>query len=274
MEFVVLVAAGYILLVGALYFGQRSLMHHPEPLAPHPRDHAAPEMSPVRIPVAAGLEIYAWWHPPPEPERPVLIYLHGNADHIGDRDYKARIMIDSGFGMLLVTWRYNAGAGGRFSEQALLEDGRAALAFARERGIPGEQIVLYGESLGTGIAVALAAGTDIGALVLETPYSSIADVAQSRYWYTPAKWLTRDRFDAMAHIGAVRAPVLVFHGDADATIPIRFAKRLFEAAPEPKEGHFIPGAGHADLYDYGAGVLVVDFVERHVGRRPGTEPET
>lgn len=268
MELLVLVAAGYITLVGMLYVGQRALMHHPEALAPNPRDHAVPEMSAVRIPVEEGLEIFAWWHAPTEPGRPVLVYLHGNADHIGDRDYKARIMIDAGFGMLLVTWRYNAGAGGSFSEGALLEDGRAALTFVRAKGIPAEQLVLYGESLGTGVAVALAAETDIGALVLETPYTSIADVAQSRYWYVPAKWLTRDRFDAMARIGAVRAPILMFHGDADATIPIRFARRLFDAAPEPKEGHFIPGAGHADLYDYGAGTLVVDFVERHVGREP------
>jgi len=268
MEFLVLAVAGYLALLGILYFGQRSLMHHPEPLVPDPRDHAAPEMSPVRIPVEDGLEIYAWWHPPAEPDRPVLVYFHGNADHIGDRDYKARMMIDAGFGLLLVTWRYNAGTGGKFSEQALLADATAALGFVRDKGHAPGRIVLYGESLGTGVAVALAAEADIGALVLETPYSSIADIAQSRYWYMPAKLLTRDRFDAMASIGKVRAPILVFHGDADATIPIRFARRLFEAAPEPKEGHFIPGAGHADLYDYGAGDLVVDFVERQMAREP------
>ena len=99
---------------------------------------------------------------------------------------------------------------------------------------------------------------------LETPYSSLAEVAQRHYWYVPAKWLVRDRYDSMARIGRVRAPILLLHGDADAVIPLRFAKRLFDAAPEPKEARYFPGGGHTDLYDLGAGPVVVDFIGRRL----------
>ena len=97
---------------------------------------------------------------------------------------------------------------------------------------------------------------------METPYSSIAEVAHGRYWFVLAKWLVRDRYDSLARIGNVRAPILLFHGDADNTIPIRFGERLYDAAPEPKEGHFFPGGSHTDLYDHGAGELVMDFMDR------------
>jgi len=221
-------------------------------------------MRAIRVPVGGGIEVLCWWHPPETERSPVVVYFHGNAGHIGERGYKVRHMIDAGYGVLLTTYRYNAQAGGKPSEDLLLADGRALVDHVEALGIAPERLVLYGESLGTGIAVALAGERNVGALVLETPYSTLAEVAQSHYWYVPAKWLVRDRYDSMTRIGKVRAPILLLHGDADVTIPIRFAKRLFEAAPEPKESRFFPGGGHTDLYDHGAARLVVDFIERRV----------
>ena len=269
MTFLALAAGGYTAMIVALYLGQRALMYFPDDTVPDPRAHGVADMTAVRIPVGNGVESLAWWHPPREPGRPVVVYFHGNAGHIGERAYKARRMIDAGFGVLLAGYRYNAGAGGAPSEAALLADGRTAMRYVLDRGYAMEQLVLYGESLGSGIAVALAADNGVGGLVLETPYSSIADVAQARYWFTPAKWLVRDRYDSMARIGQVRAPILMFHGDADTTIHVRFARRLHAAAPEPKEAHFLPGGGHTDLYDLGAGELVIDFLERRTASVPG-----
>ncbi len=260
--FLILATAGYGALVAALYLAQRALLYRPDDTVPVPREHGVAEMAAVRIPVGDGVEILSWWHPPREPGRPVVVYFHGNAGHIGERAYKARRMIDAGFGVLLAGYRYNAGAGGAPSEPALLADGQMAIGNVIERGYAIGQLVLYGESLGSGIAVALAADNDVGGLILETPYSSIAEVAQAHYWYVPAKWLIRDRYDSRARIGRVRAPILMIHGEADITIPVRFARRLLEAAPVPREAHFLPGGGHTDLYDFGAGDLVVDFLER------------
>lgn len=257
----------YGLVLGGLYFGQRALMYHPDQTVPEPSDHGVPEMRPVRIRAQDGVEFLAWWTPPASDDHAAVVLFHGNAGHIGERAYKARTLIDAGHGVLLTTYRYNAGAGGRPAEPLLLADGHAAADHVESLGIAPHRLVMYGESLGSGVAVAVAAERDVGALILETPYSSVAEVAQSHYWYTPAKWLVRDRYDSMARIGGVRAPILVFHGDADTTIPIRFAQRLFEAAPEPKEARFFPGGGHTDLFDRGADRLIVDFLDRHIRAR-------
>ena len=272
MTYLALAAGGYALLVAVLYLAQRALLYRPDGTVPNPGAHGVADMAAVRIPVGDGVESLSWWHPPRERGWPVVVYFHGNAGHIGERAYKARRMIDAGFGVLLAGYRYNAGAGGAPSEAALLADGQTAMLHLVDQGYALDQLVLYGESLGSGIAVALAADNGVGGVILETPYSSIAEVAQAIYWFTPAKWLIRDRYDSMVRIGRIRAPILIFHGDADTTIPIRFARRLHEAAPEPKEAHFLPGGGHTDLYDLGAGELVIDFLERRAASNSGRSP--
>jgi len=262
MTYLVLSIGGYAALIAFLYLRQRSLMYHPDPTVPEPREHEVPDMTAMRLPLGDGVESLVWWRPPRDSARPVVVYFHGNAGHIGERGYKARAMIDAGCGVLLAGYRYNAGAGGAPTEAALVADGATAMRYVLDQGYVPDQLVLYGESLGSGIAVALAAEHDVGGLILETPYSSIPEVAQARYWFTPAKWLMWDRFDSMARIGRVRAPILMFHGTADKTIPVRFARRLAAAAPEPKEVHYLPGGEHTDLYDHGAGDLVVRFLQR------------
>lgn len=252
----------WLVLVVVMYAGQRSMMYFPDASEPHPHDHGLPQMESIRIAVDEKVEILAWWHAPADAAHPVLVYFHGNAGHIGERDYKVRDMVEAGYGVLLASYRYNAGAGGKGSERALLADARRAIDFVKSHGIAEQRIVLYGESLGSGVAVAMATEHDVAGLILESPYSSIADVAHSRYWFALAKWLLRDRFDSVARIGKVRAPILLLHGHADRTIPIRFAEKLYDAAPEPKEAHFFPDGGHVDLFDYGADRLVMDFMDR------------
>ena len=109
--------------------------------------------------------------------------------------------------------------------------------------------MLYGESLGTGLAVKLAAQWPVAGLILEAPPGSVADVAQAHYWYLPAKWLTLDRWDVFPEMAQKTAPLLVLHGARDKTVPQRFGRRLYEAAPEPKDALFLDGASHNDLWD-------------------------
>jgi len=253
-------------IVGIMYLGQRSMIYFPDQTVPHPHDHGLPQMESIRIAVDDRVEILAWWHAPTDDNHPVLVYFHGNAGHIGSRDYKIREMVETGHGVLLTTYRYNAGGGGKGSEQALLADARRCIEFIKNHDVAENRIVVYGESLGTGVAVAMAAEHDVGGLILETPYTSIAELAHSRYWFALAKWLIRDRYDSLSRIKRVRAPILLFHGDADTTIPMRFGERLYDAAPEPKEGHFFPGGSHTDLYDHGADKLVIDFMARCAAR--------
>lgn len=256
--------AAYLLLVAALYLNQRNLMYHPDQRVPDLAAAGLSDMTAHRIETSDGYKLLAWWRPPADSSRPTIVFFHGNAGNVGNRKRQAREFIDAGLGLLLVTWRYNAGAGGEPSEAGLMTDGRAALDFVAAQGIPERRIVLHGESLGSGVAVAMALEHEVGGLVLVYPYSSMTDVAEDRFWFVPVRVLIQDEYDSVARIGKVRAPILVIHGERDRIIPVRFARRLYEAAPEPKEGHFLPDGTHANLYRLGAGQLVLDFLKRRV----------
>jgi hypothetical protein len=127
------------------------------------------------------------------------------------------------------------------------------------------RLVLYGESLGSGVAVALAAQHEVAALILEAPPTSVAQVAQCHFPYVPAAQMVTDRFDSLSRIGKVKAPVLILHGERDKVVPVRFGRALFSAAPEPKEGWFALEAGHEDLARYGGLDVAVAFIERRLG---------
>lgn len=121
-------------------------------------------------------------------------------------------------------------------------------------------IVIYGESLGTGITVSLARERAAGALVLEAPFTSLADVAADRFWRMPVGLLLRDRFESISKIGAIGMPLLIVHGGRDRTVPVKFAKRLYLVAGDPKELRILPKAAHANVFDHGAGEIIHDFL--------------
>lgn len=253
---------GYVVFIAVLFFAQRMVMYHPDQTIPDPAQAGVPEMTAQRVETVDGLKPLAWWGAPADETRPVVIYFHGNAGNLGGRARRARLFMDAGFGVLLAGYRYNAGAGGDPSEEGLISDGRAAFAFVLSQGVAPERIVLYGESMGSGVAVAIASENAVGALVLESPFSSIADVAQYRFWFVPARWLVRDEFDSVTRIKKSRAPLLLIHGKADTVVPVLFGRKLLAAASEPKEGNFLPGGNHGNLYQHGAGDLVIDFLNR------------
>jgi len=261
--FVATAFAVYVVLIIALFFFQRLLLYHPNQTVPDPAEFGVAEMAVVQVPTEDGFNLLGWWRAPRDETQPVIAYFHGNSGHIGTRVDKVRDYLDAGYGVLLLSYRYNAGSGGSPSEDALLADARAGLAFLKNKGIAGARIVPYGESLGSGAAVAMAATQPVGALVLEAPYDNMAKLAQHHYWYTPARWLVRDTLDSASRIGKVSAPILIVHGERDRIIPQKFARRLFEAAPKPKEAHFLPEARHNDLLDYGLTRFVIDFLDRN-----------
>ena len=240
----------YLLLCGAVFVMQRTLLYPAASQAPNLAAHGVDGLHEVTTQTPDGLTLRHWYVPPSEAGAPVLVVFHGNAGHLGDRVPKLVAIIDAGFGVLFAGYRGYSGNPGKPTEDDLTADARRLLDWLAAQGVPAERTVLYGESLGTGVAVKMAAERDSAGVILESPYTSIAAVAQTHYWYLPAKWLVLDKWDSMAHIGRIRAPLLVIHGARDRTVPTRYGRRLFEAAPEPKELLILEGAAHNDLYEH------------------------
>lgn len=252
----------YVLLTAALFSVQRQLIYMPTQTIPDPAVYGLGELEVHRIKSTGGAKLLAWWSPPPSNTSPVIVSFAGQGGHLGNTTELARVFIDAGMGYLAVSWRYISKAGGEPSEEGLLADGRAALDFLASKGVAMDRVVVYGRSLGTGVAVAMAAERDVGGLVLVSPYTSVADIAQHRFRYIPAGWLVLDKFDSVARIGKVRAPILLIHGEKDTVIPVQFGRRLYEAAPNPKRGVFLPAGNHGNLNRLGLGKMVVEFTRQ------------
>lgn len=254
--------ASYGLFTTGLFATQRSILYQTGRDRPDLTRAAIDGFREVPVETADGLTLTSWYRAA-APGMATLVVTHGNAGHIGHRTAKLATYARRGYGLFLVGYRGYGGNPGRPHEQGLYLDGEAALAWLAAHGVPGHRVVLYGESLGTGVAVRLAAEHQVAAVVLEAPYTSIADVAGSHYWYVPfAGMMVLDRFDAESRIGDVGAPVLMLAGERDKVIPIRLARRLFAATPEPKRLWVAPQAGHSDLYEHGAAAAVLDFLDR------------
>jgi uncharacterized protein len=191
------------------------------------------------------------WHVPAQPGHPLVLFFPGNGDVLARRVDRFRALASDGTGLVALSYRGYAGSTGHPSEQGLLLDAAAAYDFAAAQ-TSADQIIVWGASLGTGVAVALAAKRPVGKLVLESPYTSTADVAAEKFWFVPVRWLMTDQFRSDQHIAGVTAPLLVMHGVRDRTVPIAFGERLFALANGPKQFVPFPEGQHDDLDRYGA----------------------
>jgi fermentation-respiration switch protein FrsA (DUF1100 family) len=253
----------YLAVLVLLFFVQRSLLFVPSRQRPDlGQAGLGPAMRPIEIVTADGLPLLAWYQPPASNPGALLLYLHGNAGHIGHRGDRVRPYLDAGFGVLLAEYRGYGGNPGQPSESGFYHDTRAALDFLAQQGVTAERIVLYGESLGTGVAVQMAVERGCAALVLEAPYTSVAAVAQGRYWMFPVRHLVLDKFDSLSKIGSVGCPLLIMHGERDRIIPIRYGRQLFEAASDPKEAKWFAEGNHTNFDELGGPAAVLEFLRR------------
>ena len=252
----------YCAVVGLLALRQRHLLYLPDtsrPLLPG----AVAAARALSVHTEDGLDLLAWLTPPADDAQPVVLYLHGNGGNIGHRASRFARLSRLGWGVLLLEYRGYGGNAGAPTEAGIHADARAGYAALRGFGVPAQRIVLWGESLGTGVAVRLATEVDVGAVVLESPYTSIMAIAQQRFPFVPVAWLLRDRFDLIGRIPKVRAPVLVMTGERDAIVPPEMGREVFAAAREPKVFWLAQTAGHNDLGEAGAFDVVQAFVREH-----------
>jgi uncharacterized protein len=248
----------YACFAAMLYLTQRSLMYFPDTAHTTPAQAGLPEAVEVPLTAADGVHITAW-HVPPRTGFPVIVYFHGNGGALRYGVARFRQLVGAGIGLVALEYRGYGGNGGSPSERGLIADGEAAYAFAAAHySVP--QIVLWGQSLGSGVAVAVAAEKPVGRLILEAPFTSAAAVASARYWYMPVSLLMKDPFRSDERIGKVTAPLLILHGVHDQVVPYAMGERMFELANQPKHiVRFLDG-GHEDLDRNGALDAVARFL--------------
>lgn len=254
--------AAYLAALGVLVAFQRDFLFRPDARRADPAAAGLAEAKETTLKTRDG-ETLVGWRLAGDCGRPFILYFHGNGGALRDRVPRFRRFVEDRFGMLAISYRGYGGSTGAPAQEGLFLDAEAAYAEALRLGYAPERIVIMGESLGTGVATHLAAAHPAAGLVLDSPYSSIADVAAARYFWAPVQYLARDPFLSDREIGMARTPVLMLHGENDSVIPISLARRLFDLANEPKTFLSAPGRNHLALLDPGLYPRVRDWVEAH-----------
>ncbi len=252
------VVVGYAALVALMYFAQRAVMYFPERPRTPPAMAGFAGAEEVTLDTADGERVIAW-HVAPRGDKPVVLYFHGNGGSLAWRVDRFRRLTADGTGLVALSYRGYGGSSGSPTEAGLIADAEAAYAFAAAR-YPAERIAVFGESLGTGVAVVLAAEKPVWRLILQSPFTSAADVAAHIYWYLPVRLLMKDQFRSDLRIGKVTAPVLVLHGDRDRIVPFALGEQLFALIDARKRFVRIVGGGHNDLDANGAIKEVQQFL--------------
>jgi fermentation-respiration switch protein FrsA (DUF1100 family) len=254
---VLIIVAAYIAALAYLYLLQRQFVFVPGGSLATPAERSLGAVEVVSIRAKDGTEL-AGWYTPAAPELPTVLYFQGNAGNISDRSDRFRYVLDSGFGLLAVSYRGYPGSDGFPSEEALFSDAIRAYDWLAERN---NCIVIHGESLGTAVATYVAAERPAAALILEAPFTAALDIAAATYPWVPVRLLMRDPFLSREHIKKVEEPVLILHGTDDLVIPVEHAEKLFVLAREPKRLAILEGAGHPDLWDNGLWPIVIEFLK-------------
>jgi fermentation-respiration switch protein FrsA (DUF1100 family) len=242
------IGGGFALLVLLAWRFQRRLIYLPFPQNVPPVEAVLPGGREIVLRTEDALDLKAWFLPAArERARAAVLLCNGNAGHRGFRAPLAQALSTAGLEVLLFDYRGYGGNPGSPSEEGLLADARSARQWLLDHGARPDRLVYFGESLGTGVAVMLAAEAAPTALILRSPFPSLAAVGRRHYPFLPVRTLLRDRYASIEQIGLLSVPLLVILGERDTIIPADLSRELFEAAREPKRLVSIAGANHNDF---------------------------
>ena len=235
----------------AVWMLQRNLIYHPDPERIAPAAIGLKGVEEVVLQRPQGVNVIAWYARAQDGQ-PTLLYFHGNAGNLAARAERVMLFQQAGYGIFMMSYRGYSGSTGSPTETNNIADALAAYAYLMAENVYAEDIVLYGESLGSGVAVQVAKQQDVSGIILDAPYTSLADVGARIYPYLPVRLAIADHYDSLSVITQVNAPLLIVHGTNDFVIAIELVRQLFEAASKPKKFVKLEGAGHSDHYGYGS----------------------
>jgi uncharacterized protein len=251
----------YLVVVFAVWLGQRKLLYVPDPIRYAPGKHGLPEVDEWHIARPDGAVIVTW-HAKPRAGQPTLLYFHGNAGGLLSRADRIQRYAERGIGVLMMSYRGYSGSTGSPSETANVSDAIAVYDSLVGSGVRPSDIVLYGESLGSGVALQVAAQRPVAGVILDAPYTSMVAMAQRTYPILPVRPLLADRYESDRHIARLKAPLLILHGAKDELIPVAMGRSLHAAATVPKELVVFPEGGHSDLDQHGAVAAVTRWLQK------------
>lgn len=252
----------YIGIILLMYGLQRVMLYHPSRQIEAPASYGLSGFSEETATAADGTKLQLWYRKA-KAGMPTVAYFHGNAYHVGGRAAIYDALAARGFGVLALSYRGYGKSDGSPTEDGLYMDARAALAWLAEKQIPTAHTLLFGESLGTGVAVQMATEYPIGMLILEAPYTAVEDRASELYRFIPVRLMIKDKFRSIDKIGRIKAPLLLFHGELDGIIPVHHGRALLAAAPEPKQAYFFPLVHHNDFDSALISEHVLGFARQH-----------
>ena len=250
-KYIISILILYVFFGLSLYIFQRKIVFNVSGIPKKPYEYGLENIQELQIETEDGVSLLCWYSKAKSKNNPTLVYFHGNSFDIGERAYRIERYINHGWGVLLVSWRGFSGNKGKPTESNLYLDAESIMNWIdNQKLIKKTDIVLYGESLGTGVVIEMATRYSFKSIILEAPFTSIVDIAQKKYKIYPAKFLVLDKFDNFSKIKKVTSPILIISGKKDEIIPHTHSIKLYNEANNPKDSLFIDEAMHNNLYDF------------------------
>ena len=252
----------YIVLIIFIYFYQRNLLYHPSENN-YQNDKIQFKYDEIFINVDEEIQLKSWIIKKDFKKLKTLVIFHGNAGHLSNRIYKLNELYKLDINILLISWRGFSGNKGSPTENNLYSDAKASINWLNEQGVNNGQIILYGESLGSGVAVELGKENNFNSIILESPFTSIENSAKIYYPYLPVRLLLKDRYDSISKIKMIKTPILIMHGKKDDVVTFSMGKELFEKANNPKQSYFTNEDDH--MMEFNSSLLreIEDFIKKY-----------
>ncbi len=238
----------YFSIILFVYFYQRSLLYHPSENN-YLNDKINFNYKEIFIETDKNIKLKSWFIEKDLENSKTILLFHGNAGNLFNRVYKLNELNKLDLNILIISWRGFSGNEGRPTEKNLYHDANEAVKWLNNRGVNNKNIILYGESLGTGVATELGKRNTFGGIILESPFTSIAKAAKIYYPFLPINLLLKDRYDSIKKIQSITTPILIMHGKKDNIIPQNMGLELFEKANEPKFNYFPKNDDHMMEYN-------------------------
>ena len=245
---VILVSLVYFFASLGLYIFQRDLLYHPTENN-YGDDKLTVNIQEVKIITDDNIDLLAWYHNKDINKFKTILFLHGNAGSLENRIHKINHFEDMNINFLLLSWRGFSGNKGKPTEKGLYQDARSAVKWLVKQGVIEENIIIYGESLGTGITTEIAQNKNFAGIILETPFTSMVAAGKSKYPIFPIKLLLKDKYESDKKIKNIKSPVLIMHGEEDQIVPFWMGEKMFQMANEPKYSYFTKFDDHMMEYD-------------------------